>query len=267
MKLMRELRCFLTGAAEDARARNSWAGSPGSDGLAPYVRLRAVVDGPIDPRTGYVCNITLLDALLRERVAPILREAMAATRGGIEASAAAALAAGFQAAAAHVPPPARLDGLSLHTSPQLSFSISREDPHTMHLTESFEFSAAHRLCLPGVGDAENARLFGKCANANGHGHNYVVEVTVGGPIDGATGRVVDLARFQRTVKERVIDRFDHKHLNLDCPEFAELNPTVENIAVVIWNLLASAIEGARLSRVRVWETPKTFAEYTGESAD
>src|SRR3990172_6552708 len=100
----------------------------------------------------------------------------------------------------------------------------------IHLTQAFEFAAAHRLSCEGLSDAENQRLFGKCSNPHGHGHNYLLEVTVAGPADDRTGTLVDLARLDRTVRERIIDPFDHKNLNLECPDFARLNPTVENIA-------------------------------------
>ena len=132
------------------------------------------------------------------------------------------------------------------------------------VTESFEFAAAHRLYCPSMSKEENRALFGKCANPNGHGHNYVFEVTVRGTPDATTGRIVDIQEMESIVKERIVDRFDHKHLNLDCPEFADLNPSVENIAMVIWNLLDGRLESARLSKVRVWETPKTYAEIANE---
>lgn len=133
----------------------------------------------------------------------------------------------------------------------------------IRLTQSFEFAAAHRLYCPELDDQENQRLFGKCSNPNGHGHNYVLEVTVGGEPDEATGTIVDPPHFERTVNQRVIERFDHKHLNLDCAEFQSLNPSVENIARVIWDRLDGGFERCRLLGIRVWETPKTYAEYCG----
>jgi 6-pyruvoyltetrahydropterin/6-carboxytetrahydropterin synthase len=133
----------------------------------------------------------------------------------------------------------------------------------IQVTESFEFSAAHRLYCDELSDEENRRIFGKCSNPNGHGHNYVLEVTVSGRPDDTTGCVVELPHFRRMVRERVIDSFDHKHLNLDCVEFKSLNPSVENIARVIWDRLHDAFEHCRLAGIRVWETPRTFAEYSG----
>ena len=132
------------------------------------------------------------------------------------------------------------------------------------VTQSFEFSAAHRLHCEGLSDEENRRLFGKCSNPSGHGHNYVLEVTVEGEPDKDTGRVASLPDLQRTVDECVIHPFDHKNLNMEVTDFRSLNPSVENIARVIWNRLHAELAPAILSRVRVWETPKTYAEYRGE---
>jgi 6-pyruvoyltetrahydropterin/6-carboxytetrahydropterin synthase len=137
--------------------------------------------------------------------------------------------------------------------------------HTViQVTQSFEFSASHRLYCSSMSEDENRQVFGKCANKNGHGHNYVVEVTTCGQPHDTTGTVVDLASAQRVVKDRVIDRFDHKHLNHDCEEFRSMNPSVENIARVVWDRLHGQFGQAELARVRVWETPKTYAEYDGE---
>jgi 6-pyruvoyltetrahydropterin/6-carboxytetrahydropterin synthase len=110
---------------------------------------------------------------------------------------------------------------------------------------------------------QNRQTFGKCNNSNGHGHNYVVEVTVAGAPDVKTGAVLSLPEFEQTVKERVVDHLDHKHLNADVAEFCALNPSVENIARVIWGMLAGHVSPAQLCRVRVWETAKTCAEYAG----
>lgn len=133
----------------------------------------------------------------------------------------------------------------------------------IELTQSFEFSAAHRLHVAALSDAENQSTFGKCNNPRGHGHNYQVDITIAGRPDPASGCVLPLPQFEALVKQHVIDRLDHKHLNEDTTEFAGVNPTVENIARVIWGLLAGRVAPARLARVRVWETPKTYADYSG----
>lgn len=133
----------------------------------------------------------------------------------------------------------------------------------VEVTQSFEFSAAHRLNVPAMSDEENRAFFGKCNNPNGHGHNYRVEVTVAGDVSNPAGRVIPLPQFEEIVKREVIDRLDHKHLNADMAEFAVLNPSLENIVRTIWRLLDGRFAPARLRRVRVWETAKTYAEYEG----
>ncbi|MCC6418172.1 MAG: 6-carboxytetrahydropterin synthase [Gemmataceae bacterium] len=133
----------------------------------------------------------------------------------------------------------------------------------IHLTEQFEFSAAHRLHCPQLTENQNRATFGKCNNPNGHGHNYVVEVTVAGAADPATGLLCTRRQLEQAVRQRVLDRFDHRHLNKDTAEFRDLNPTVENIARAVWRLLDGQLGAARLERVRVYETPKTWADCTG----
>lgn len=260
VKLMREVRCFLTASEAAQPVTNSWSGGPSVDCLAPYVTLRAVVAGEIDARTGYVCNIRALDELLRTVVAPALMNRATLQ----DASPAALIAAAFRAAAGRCPSGIRLHELHLLVSPHVHYSALVEELPMIRMTQSFEFSAAHRLYCADMTEEQNRRIFGKCSNPNGHGHNYVLDVTVGAAPDRATGLVVPIAELDRIVKERVIEPFDHKHLNLDCPDFADLNPSVENIARVIWRRLASAFQGPRLLNVRVWETPKTWAEYSGD---
>ena len=175
-----------------------------------------------------------------------------------------ALDGAFSAAAEQCPAPAALSAMELHLSPHTRLTIDKGGSGMMRLTQSFEFSAAHRLYCAELSDAENRRLFGKCSNPNGHGHNYVLEVTVCGTPGADKEIVTDIGHVDRVVLERVIEPFDHKNLNLECPEFAQLNPSVENIARVIWNRLNGALEGCRLASVRVWETPKTCAEFNGD---
>lgn len=124
------------------------------------------------------------------------------------------------------------------------------------------FNAAHRLHNPALSDADNARVFGPCNNPNYHGHNYDLDVSVEGEIDARTGFVADLGVVKRVVEERVVARLDHRNLNLDVPEFSSLNPTTENLVVVIWKLLEGHVPG-RLARLVLWETPRNYVEYTG----
>ncbi len=138
----------------------------------------------------------------------------------------------------------------------------------LEITRREEFSAAHRLHNPALGEEENRRLYGICNNANGHGHNYAVEVTVRGPLPDGTGMVMDLNRLMVILKEELIDAVDHKNLNLDVPFLAGIIPTAENVAVAFWNRIEpriSRFEGARLERIRLYESRSNFVDYRGES--
>ncbi|MCU0622976.1 MAG: 6-carboxytetrahydropterin synthase, partial [Gemmatimonadaceae bacterium] len=116
---------------------------------------------------------------------------------------------------------------------------------------------------PALSDAENTALFGKCNHPNWHGHNYVLEVSVTGPIDPVSGYVVDLGHVRAIVEREVIEQVDHRNLNLDVPFLAGRNPTSENIVVAMWSVIAPAIAPARLSRLRLWETENNYVEYDG----
>jgi 6-pyruvoyltetrahydropterin/6-carboxytetrahydropterin synthase len=130
-------------------------------------------------------------------------------------------------------------------------------------TRRSHFNAAHRLHNPARSDDWNAATFGLCNNPNFHGHNYELDVTVEGSIDRETGYVFDLGRLADVVDERIIRRLDHRNLNVEVEWFADLNPTVENIAVVIWRELRAALPESLTLRVRLWETPRNYVEYQG----
>jgi len=126
------------------------------------------------------------------------------------------------------------------------------------------FNAAHRLYRRDWTDEKNAVVFGKCNNPNFHGHNYELIVSVTGEIDPETGYVMDIKDLSELIFAEVEMPFDHKNLNLDVPEFASLNPTAENIAVVIWNKLRARIDAALALEVTLYETPRNFVTYRGE---
>ncbi|MCH2195396.1 6-carboxytetrahydropterin synthase [Kordia sp.] len=126
------------------------------------------------------------------------------------------------------------------------------------------FNAAHRLYRPDWDDVKNNEVFGKCNNPNYHGHNYELIVSVKGPIDPETGYVMDVKILKDLIRSEVEDAFDHKNLNLDVPEFKNLNPTAENIVVVIWNKLRKHISTTLELEVVLYETPRNFVKYTGE---
>ncbi len=123
------------------------------------------------------------------------------------------------------------------------------------------FNAAHRLYNPGWDEATNNNIFGKCALPNYHGHNYELEVKVIGEPDAKTGYVMDMKSLSDLIKREIHARFDHKNLNLDTKEFKDLNPTAENIVIVIYNLLRPHIDKNLEMQVRLYETPRNFVEY------
>ena len=132
------------------------------------------------------------------------------------------------------------------------------------LTRKAEFSASHYYWNEAWSAEENMRVFGKCANKNGHGHNYTLEVTVAGDVDATSGFVVDLKQLKDVMEREVVGVYDHRHLNKEVPEFAQSIPTTENIAIAVWKRLEGKIPGAKLHRVRVYELPDLFADYYGE---
>jgi 6-pyruvoyltetrahydropterin/6-carboxytetrahydropterin synthase len=131
------------------------------------------------------------------------------------------------------------------------------------VTRRLHFNAAHRVHNPALTDAENTALFGKCNNPNWHGHNYILDVSVRGPIDDRTGYVIDLAVVKSIVERVVVDKVDHRNLNIEVDFMRGAIPTTENIVVAMWNVLAPAIAPASLAKLTLWETPNNYAEYTG----
>lgn len=135
---------------------------------------------------------------------------------------------------------------------------------TVTVCRKAHFNAAHKLCNPVWNDEQNKKIFGICSNPNYHGHNYDLIVKVSGEIDPETGYVIDMNVLKGIIEEVVIKRFDHKNLNLDVEDFKDVNPTAENIAVAIWNLLRAKIDSKLGLKVVLYETERNFIEYSGE---
>lgn len=131
------------------------------------------------------------------------------------------------------------------------------------VSRSAHFNAAHRLYRKDWSEEQNNAVFGKCNNHNFHGHNYELIVSVTGEIDPQTGYVIDIKILKDIIIDEVETPFDHKNLNLDVPEFADLNPTAENIAVVIWNRVRRRVDAAMDIEVVLYETPRNFVTYRG----
>jgi len=134
----------------------------------------------------------------------------------------------------------------------------------IYVTRREAFSASHRLHNPFISDEENYEIFGKCNNFYGHGHNYVLEVTVCGNIDEKTGYVIDLKVLKDIINKHIISKLDHKHLNTDVDFLAGKNPTTEILAIEIWNQLVDKISSGKLYSIKLKETENNFIEYKGE---
>lgn len=254
----------------DTPKHNTHAAWPAMRGLGRYYELRVTCAGEADPATGYFINIKRIDEAVREHVLPDLESWVAAPEGAAGVPMGELMRQIF--VSLHEPLRGAVSAVTLVLTPTYNLTIrSIDDMDRVILRQRYEFSAAHRLHVPGKSDEENRKLFGKCNNPAGHGHNYGVEVAVSCPLD-PQGAILSPEELDAVVNKRVIDRLDHKHLNVDVPEFRELNPSVENIAKVVWDFLAPHLgeagpaEGARLHELSVWETEKTVCTYRGPKA-
>ena len=126
------------------------------------------------------------------------------------------------------------------------------------------FNSAHRLFRPDWSDEKNEAVFDKCNNPNYHGHNYTLEVWVSGEVDTETGYLIDLKILKTIIQKEIIYRFDHRNLNLDCPEFEQLNPTAENIAAVIYKLMRQAMDKKYELSITLWETENNIVYFDGK---
>lgn len=246
---------------------NTFSAWPAMRGLGRYYELHVCCRGEADPTTGYFLNIKHIDEAVREHVLPDLEQWVAdpqrdpydAPMGELMRRIAVLLEQPLQGAVAQV---------TLQLTPMLSLTLRSHDMDRVLVRQQYEFSAAHRLHVETLSDQENRAVFGKCNNPAGHGHNYRLEVAVSAPID-PLGRALGAEELDAVVDRHVTEHLDHKHLNLDVPEFKDLNPSVENIAKVVWDLLAPHIpaagpaEGAKLDAISVWETGKTVCTYRG----
>lgn len=126
------------------------------------------------------------------------------------------------------------------------------------------FNSAHRLFRPDWSDEKNNAVFDKCNNPNYHGHNYTLEVWVSGEVDPETGYLIDLKILKTIIQKEIIDRFDHRNLNLDCPEFEHLNPTAENVAAVIYRLMREVLDKRYELSITLWETENNIVYFDGK---
>jgi 6-pyruvoyltetrahydropterin/6-carboxytetrahydropterin synthase len=249
LRLTREVR-FAINEPEDAQlagpSSNSYAGFPSLNGWGRFYAVQVTIQGNPNSESSYLLNIKDVDHAVRQRV---IGKSLAPQ------DVFAALRDAFGTASLH--------SVCVGLTPFLKISqLASEAGMFTRLSQKFEFSASHRLHSPQLSDEQNRATYGKCNNPSGHGHNYELQVTLRGT-PRSDGLLVDVPAFERIVQEHVIEKLDHKNLNVDVPQFLKLIPTVENIAMVIHGMLKNrfASVGAELASVTVWETPKTWCEY------
>ncbi len=253
---------FCLGEAPDeltSARHNTFAAWPSMSGLGRYYEIEVRCVGEADPRTGYFLDIREIDEAVRGGAIPLIA---AAIRSDPAVDPWSLLAPLFAAVNDRVG--GRTRELTWRLTPFYSVSLEEHSMPRCIVRQHFEFAASHRLNCADLSPQENRRLFGKCNNDAGHGHNYRVEVAV--LIDPASPRPFHLGTLEAVVNRTIVDRFDHRYLNVDCPEFAHVNPSVENIARISHDLLKPALAqaGLNLRAVTIWETDKTCCTYPAE---
>jgi 6-pyruvoyltetrahydropterin/6-carboxytetrahydropterin synthase len=247
----------------DEAGFNSFASKPAGDGLSVFLELGVELVGVADAATGLIVNVSDIDHKVRDCAVGVFAEKikadhLAARHTGYDCLVGLLkivwqnLADGFGSA--------RISKLSLKLSPFKTLSVDDKDCAMIYYSEKFEFAAAHKLWNEKFSEKQNVEVFGKCANPAGHGHNYIVEVTVKYP----SGNSLKTGDFEKVVHQELIKAVDHKNLNEDLQEFKRTTPTVENIAVFAWNKLFGRFgKSTELHCVTVWETDKTYSSYYG----
>jgi len=243
---------------------NGFGGRPPMRSLGAFYEIRVDCAGEPDEATGYLVDIGDIDRAVRSVAPPMIREALFGERERVEPGALLVRIAG---ALRRSPGPVRVARVRWMLTPTYSLEVEADqmDQPTprIRIRQAFEFAAAHRLHVPEYSAEENRRLFGKCNNPSGHGHNYRVEAEVETALrDGRAD--FTLADLEEAVDRAILQRFDHKHLNLDTEEFRDRNPSVERIAQACFDRLRETIDPDRatLRSVTVWETSKTCATCT-----
>ena len=263
-KINREVRFsvnpFLSDGGEGC---NSYSCRPCGEGLCFYFGLWVELSGKLDPESGFVVNVSDIDRVVRELVVPVFVEKIREKFGKGEHISIGRIGKLLKKSLMILEGQfgqAELSGLELELNPSRKVAIFSEDSSVIYFSEKFEFAASHKLWNDKFSSAKNVEIFGKCANASGHGHNYLIEVSVKRLFDGEE---LKIGQFERIVDEEFIRLVDHRNLNADVPHFGRVNPTVENIAAFAWDKLCGRFGAVELHCVTVWESERTFCSYYG----
>lgn len=276
-KLARQIRFAVNPFAKAAvLGANSYCAKPGADALALYFALWVELTGPVDANTGFVVNVTDIDRIVRAKAVNIFEDFIKgkfALKQQITFEQIGQLLSRVWSSLEKEFTPAQIIGLSVEITPARKLGIKERDGSMLYFSEKFDFAASHTLWNKKFSDEQNYDTFGKCANRAGHGHNYIIEVTVKNPIrdkasetpDGRQERPVSngikAGDFEQIVNEHFITVVDHKNLNIDVEHFTKVNPTVENIAEFAFNSLADKFDSVKLDSVTVWESDRAFCTF------
>jgi 6-pyruvoyltetrahydropterin/6-carboxytetrahydropterin synthase len=249
---------------EDSNGFNSFASKPAGEGLSIFFELCVKLAGEVEPATGFVVNVSDIDRSVWKYVVPefsqqIRKDFRQGKHIGIFGITELLKSAWGQLADKFGK--ARLKELSLALNPFRKVAIDCEDCKMSYFSEKFEFAATHKLWNDDFSEQRNLEVFGKCANPAGHGHNYIIEVTIKRPVEESGFSISD---FEKVVDDEFIKPLDHKNLNVDVPYFAKAIPTVENIAAFAWKKLAGKFGEGALHCITIWETDRTSCSYYGQ---
>ncbi len=248
---------------EQVEGANSFASRPAGEGLAIFLELSVEVTGRINPGTGFIVNVSDIDRNIRRFAVPVFVERIGESFRNakhVTLFATAELLGSVWGILADKFGAVGLSKLSLKLNPSRTLAIDSKDSKMVYFSEKFEFAATHKLWNEDFSEEKNLEVFGKCANPTGHGHNYIIEVTIKIP-DG--GEKFGIGDFEKIVDDELIKIVDHKNLNLDVNYFGESNPTVENITSFTWSRLVGKFGRVQLHCVTVWENDKTFCSFYG----
>jgi 6-pyruvoyltetrahydropterin/6-carboxytetrahydropterin synthase len=266
MHLARQIRFSVDPFLDhDAPGSNGYASKPAGAGLSLFLQLTVELAGPVNPQTGFLLNVVDIDRAARDAAVPVIAERIRRDyRQGRHiglAAVAEMLTAAWDSLDARFGS-VRPSQLILNLNPFRTMAMKASKPGVVYFSEKFEFAAMHKLWNDAFSEDRNFAVFGKCANPAGHGHNYLVEVTVSSEQGGSS---LEIGRFEAVVNSELIALVDHKNLNLDVAQLEGRIPTVENLAVFAWNRLAGKFDPARLHSVTVWESDRTYCTYRGEN--
>ncbi|MFH1614972.1 MAG: 6-carboxytetrahydropterin synthase [Planctomycetota bacterium] len=263
-RLSRQIRFSINPfTAANPEGANSFASNPPGEGLALFFALTVELAGNVEPDTGFVINVEQIDKKVRQNIVPIFaRHIRDSYANGDELSLLdlTGLLKSCRRQLENKFLPAEMRKLTLALNPFRNITIDSENTDMVYFSEKFEFAAMHKLWNSRFSDSENFEIFGKCAHPTGHGHNYVIEVTVrqAAGLDG-----FGIGIFEETVNSRFVELVDHRNLNVDIEYFAANIPTIENIALFAWEKLNDKFENTQLHCVTIWETDKTSCSYYG----